>query len=37
MYSIGIGDAETLGFADLVIPGFADFSLGKLKIALGIV
>jgi beta-phosphoglucomutase len=31
MFSIGIGDPETLGFADLVIPGFKDFSVEDLK------
>jgi beta-phosphoglucomutase len=31
MYSVGIGDSETLGFADLVIPGFNGFSFEKLK------
>lgn len=30
MYSVGIGEPETLGFADLVIPGFEDFTLEKL-------
>ncbi|MBA4407905.1 MAG: beta-phosphoglucomutase [Bacteroidota bacterium] len=30
MYSVGIGDPETLGFADLVIPGFDGFTLEKL-------
>lgn len=34
MYSVGIGDPETLGFADLVIPGFDGFTLEKLKKAL---
>jgi len=31
MYSIGIGEPETLGFADMVIPGFDGFTLEKLK------
>jgi beta-phosphoglucomutase len=30
MYCIGIGDPETLQMADLVIPGFEDFSYDKL-------
>lgn len=30
MYSVGIGDPETLGFADLVIPGFDGFTVEKL-------
>lgn len=30
MFSIGIGEQETLGFADLVIPGFDGFTLEKL-------
>lgn len=30
MFSIGVGDPEILGFADLVIPGFKDFSVEKL-------
>jgi beta-phosphoglucomutase len=30
MYSVGIGDPETLGFADLVIPGFEGFTIEKL-------
>jgi beta-phosphoglucomutase len=30
MYCVGIGDQETLGFADLVIPGFEKYSLEKL-------
>lgn len=34
MYSVGIGDADTLGFADLVIPGFDGFTVDKLKKAL---
>lgn len=34
MYSVGIGDADTLGFADLVIPGFEGFTVDKLKKAL---
>lgn len=34
MYSVGIGDSDTLGFADLVIPGFDGFTLEKLKKAL---
>ncbi len=34
MYSVGIGHPETLGFADLVIPGFDGFTLEKLKKAL---
>jgi len=36
MYSVGIGEPETLGFADLVIPGFDGFTLSKLKMALGL-
>jgi beta-phosphoglucomutase len=35
MYSVGIGESEILGFADLVIPGFDGFSFSKLKMALG--
>ena len=35
MYSVGIGDPETLGFADLVIPGFDGFTVSKLKLAFG--
>jgi len=31
MYSVGIGDPETLGFADMVIPGFSGFSFEQLK------
>lgn len=31
MYSIGIGDPEKLGFANLVIPGFDGFTVEKLK------
>lgn len=34
MYSVGIGDPETLGFADMVIPGFDGFTVDKLKKAL---
>lgn len=34
MFCIGIGKPETLGMADLIIPGFEDFSLEKLKQAL---
>ncbi|MFY9150753.1 MAG: beta-phosphoglucomutase [Prolixibacteraceae bacterium] len=34
MYCVGIGAPETLGFADLVIPGFDGFTLEKLKKAL---
>lgn len=34
MYSVGIGATDTLGFADLVIPGFEGFTLEKLKKAL---
>jgi beta-phosphoglucomutase len=30
MYSVGIGDSETLGFADVVIPGFDGFTIEKL-------
>ena len=30
MFSVGVGDPENLGFADLVIPGFEDFTLEKL-------
>lgn len=30
MYCIGIGDQETLGFADLVIPGFDEYSFERL-------
>jgi len=30
MHSVGIGDRETLGLADLVIPGFENFSLLQL-------
>lgn len=30
MYSVGIGDPELLGFADLVIPGFDGFTVDKL-------
>jgi len=35
MYSVGIGDPENLGFADLVIPGFDGFTVEKLKRAFG--
>jgi beta-phosphoglucomutase len=35
MYSVGIGNPETLGFADLVIPGFDGFTVEKLKRAFG--
>jgi len=35
MYSVGIGDPETLGFADLVVPGFDGFTVEKLKRAFG--
>ena len=35
MYSVGIGEPETLGFADLVIPGFDGFTVEKLKRAFG--
>ena len=35
MYSVGVGDPETLGFADLVIPGFEGFSISNLKHAFG--
>ncbi len=31
MYSVGIGDPETLGFADMVIPGFDGFTVDMLK------
>ncbi len=31
MYSVGIGDSTTLGFADLVIPGFVGFSVERLR------
>ena len=34
MYSVGIGDPETLGFADMVIPGFDGFTVDILKKAL---
>ena len=34
MYSVGIGDPETLGFADMVIPGFDGFTVDLLKKAL---
>lgn len=34
MYSVGIGDPETLGFADMVIPGFDGFTVDMLKKAL---
>lgn len=30
MYCVGIGEPETLGFADLVIPGFDGFTVEKL-------
>ncbi len=30
MYSVGIGDLETLGFADLVIPGFDGYTVERL-------
>jgi hypothetical protein len=30
MYCVGIGEPETLGMADLVIPGFNGFSFEKL-------
>jgi len=30
MFSVGIGDPETLGFADLVIPGFDGFTVERL-------
>jgi len=32
MYCIGIGEPETLGMADLVIPGFVGFTFEKLAI-----
>jgi beta-phosphoglucomutase len=31
MYCVGIGESETLGIADLVIPGFEGFTFEKLK------
>jgi hypothetical protein len=31
MFSIGVGDPGTLGFADLVIPGFDGFTVEKLQ------
>lgn len=31
MYCVGIGEPETLGMADLVIPGFEGFTVSKLK------
>lgn len=31
MHCVGIGDQETLGLADLVIPGFEGFTLEKLR------
>lgn len=31
MFCVGVGDQTTLKAADLVISGFADFTLGKLK------
>lgn len=34
MQCVGIGDPETLGMADLVIPGFDGFTLEKLRKAL---
>jgi beta-phosphoglucomutase len=34
MYSVGIGDSETLGFADMVIPGFEDFTFETLRFKL---
>jgi beta-phosphoglucomutase len=34
MYSVGIGDPETLDFADMVIPGFDGFTVDLLKKAL---
>ncbi len=30
MYSVGIGDPETLGFADVVIPGFDGYTIEEL-------
>ncbi|MDP3912919.1 MAG: beta-phosphoglucomutase [Bacteroidota bacterium] len=35
MRCVGIGDPETLGLADFVIPGFDGFTVRKLKGALG--
>lgn len=35
MYCVGIGNPQTLGMADLVIPGFKGFTLEKLKQKLG--
>lgn len=35
MFSVGIGNPETLGFADLVIPGFDGFTVSTLKSAFG--
>lgn len=34
MFSVGIGDAQTLALADMVIPGFEGFSFEKLLQAL---
>ncbi len=35
MRCVGIGEPETLGLADLVIPGFDGFTISKLKSAFG--
>jgi beta-phosphoglucomutase len=34
MFSVGIGDAQTLAMADMVIPGFEGFTYEKLLQAL---
>jgi beta-phosphoglucomutase len=34
MYCVGIGEEQTLGMADFVIPGFVDFTFEKLNQAL---
>lgn len=34
MYSVGIGDSDNLGFADLVIPGFEGFTFETLRFKL---
>lgn len=35
MRCVGIGQPDTLGMADLVIPGFQDFTVAELKKAMG--
>lgn len=36
MYCVGIGEPQTLGMADVVIPGFEGFTFEKLKHELGV-